>query len=89
MNQSIIISILPVFFFIYDVLFTLWNILQKTITEIKNYTLIVYNFMCDFIETVYDKGLDNNEPISPKTSLIDNSWCNIDPNNIIDNKKII
>ena len=45
--------------------------------------------MCDFIETVYDKGLDNNEPISPKTSLIDNSWCNIDPNNIIDNKKII
>jgi hypothetical protein len=38
-----------------------------------------------FIETLYDKGYDD-EPISPKAPLIDKNWCNIDPNNIIEDE---
>jgi hypothetical protein len=40
-----------------------------------------------FTETLYDKGYDDNESVSPKTPLIDKTWCNIDPNNIIEEDK--
>ena len=73
--------------FINYVLVTLWHILVTIIDGIKFYAPVVYNFMYTFTETLYDKGLDDNEPVSPKNKAIDKSWCNIDPNNIIDDDK--
>ena len=84
--QKMIINIMPVFAFIYDALITIWNVFKVIIGGIKTYTPIVYNVMWDFTETLYDRGYDD-EPISPKAEIISNSWCNIDPNNIIDDDK--
>ena len=67
-------------------LVTLWNALLIIINGIKTYTPIVYNFMYVFTETLYDRDFDNDEPISSKTQLIDKSWCDIDPNNIIEDE---
>lgn len=90
MNQEIqrmIINMMPVFAFINYALVTVWNVFKVIIAGVKNYTPIVYNFMWMFIETLYDRGLiDDDEPISPRKPLIDNSWCDIDPNNIIQGK---
>jgi voltage-gated potassium channel Kch len=86
MNQEIhtmMINIMPVFAFIYDALITIWNVFKVIIDGVRTYTPIVYNFMWMFTETLYDRGFDDDEPISPKSAIIDNSWCNIDPNNII------
>ena len=90
--QKMMVNMKSTVIFIYQALVTLWDILQTIISGIKNYTPIVNNFMWKFTETVYDKGLvDDSEPISSKTQLIDNTWCDIDPNNIIENedKKIM
>ena len=69
----------------------------KFIIKSTNIILIIYNFMYVFTETLYDKGFDDKElidkelnykkVISPKKQLIDKSWCNIDPNNIINDDK--
>jgi len=81
------ICIMPVFFFIYDVIFTIWNILQTFIVGVRTYTPIVYNFVYVFTETLYDTGLyDDDEPVSPKKTLIDKSWCDIDTSNIIEHQ---
>ena len=85
--QKMIINMKPTFVLIYELLVTLWNTLLIIIAGIKTYTPIVYNFMYVFTETLYDKGFDDNEPVSQKKLLIDKSWCNIDPNNIIDEDK--
>ena len=90
--QKMMINMKSSFIFIYKLIVTLWNTLLIIINGIRNYTPIVYNFMYVFTETLYDKGYDDNEPISPKTPLIDKTWCNIDPNNIIedeDKKEIV
>ena len=84
--QKMMINMKPTFILIYELLVSLWNTLLIIITGIKTYTPIVYNFMYVFTETLYDKGYDDNEPVSPKTPLIDKTWCNIDPNNIIENE---
>ena len=84
--QKMMINMKSTFVLIYELLVTLWNILQTIINGIRNYTPIVYNFMYLFTETLYDKGYDDDEPVSPKSTLIDNSWCNIDPNNIIEDE---
>ena len=84
--QKMNINMKPTFILIYELLVTLWNVLQTIINGIRNYTPIVYNIMWDFTETLYDRGYDD-EPISPKAAIIDNSWCNIDPSNIIDDEK--
>ena len=83
--QRMIISMMPVFAFIYEILVILCNTFKVIIGGIRNYTPIVYNFMWNFTEALHDKGYDDDddEIISPKTTLINNSWCNIDPNNII------
>ena len=81
--QKMIINMKPTVILIYDLLVTLWNTLLIIINGIRTYTPVVYNFMYVFTETLYDKGYDD-EPISPKVPLIDKSWCNIDPNNIIE-----
>lgn len=83
--QKMMINMKSSFIFIY-VLVTLWNALLIVINGIRTYTPIVYNFMYVFTETLYDRDFDNDEPISPKTQLIDKSWCDIDPNNIIEDK---
>jgi len=85
--QKMMINMKPTFVLIYELLVTLWNTLLIIIAGIKTYTPIVYNFMYVFTETLYDKGFDDNEPVSPKKLLIDKTWCNIDPNNIIDEDK--
>jgi len=90
--QKMMINMKSSVMFIYGMLVTLWNTLQTIINGIRNYTPIVYNFIYLFIETLYDKGYDYNEPDSPKKPLIDKAWCNIDPNNIIegeDKNKIV
>jgi hypothetical protein len=84
--QKMIINMKSTFIFIYELLVTLWNTLLIIINGIKTYTPVVYNFMYVFTETLYDKGYDDNESVSPKTPLIDKTWCNIDPNNIIENE---
>ena len=81
--QKMMINAKPTFVLIYELLDTLWNALLIIIDGVKAYMPIAYNFMYVFTETLYDKGYDDDEIISPKTTLIDNSWCNIDPNNII------
>ena len=85
--QKMMINMKSSFIFIYELIVTLWNTLLIIINGIRTYTPIVYNFMYVFTETLYDKGYDDNEPVSPKTPLIDKTWCNIDPNNIINNGK--
>jgi hypothetical protein len=90
--QKMMINMKSTFILIYELLVTLWNTLLIIINGIKTYTPIVYNFMYVFTETLYDKGYDDNEPVSPKTPLIDKTWCNIDPDNIIedeDKKEIV
>ena len=90
--QKMMINMKSSFIFIYELIVTLWNTLLVIINGIRTYTPIVYNFMYVFTETLYDKGYDDNEPVSPKKPLIDNTWCNIDPNNIIedeDKKEIV
>lgn len=77
---------MPIFMFIYETLVILWNVLQTIINGIRNYTPIVYNFMWNFTEALYDKSYETTPPDSPKTPLIDKTWCNIDPNNIIENE---
>jgi hypothetical protein len=84
--QRMMVNIKPSVIFIYELIVKLWNALLIIIGGIRTYTPIVYNFMWMFTETLYDRGLVD-EPISPKASKIDNSWCNIDPNNIIDDDK--
>ena len=84
--QRMMVNIKPSVIFIYELIVKLWNALLIIIGGIRTYTPIVYNFMWMFTETLYDRGFDD-EPISPKASIIDNSWCNIDPNNIIDDDK--
>jgi hypothetical protein len=42
--------------------------------------------MWNFTEALYDKSYETTPPDSPKTPLIDKTWCNIDPNNIIENE---
>ena len=64
--QKMMINMKSSFIFIYELLVTLWNTLLIIINGIKTYTPIVYNFMYIFTETLYDKGYDDNEPISPK-----------------------
>ena len=84
--QKMMINMKSSFIFIYELIVTLWNTLLVIINGIRTYTPIVYNFMYVFTETLYDRDFDNDEPISPKTQLIDKSWCDIDPNNIIEDK---
>ena len=84
--QKMMINMKSSFIFIYELIVTLWNTLLIIINGIRTYTPIVYNFMYVFTETLYDRDFDNDEPISPKTQLIDKSWCDIDPNNIIEDK---
>ncbi len=82
--QRMVINMKSTFVLIYELLVTLWNTLLIIINGVRTYTPVVYNFMYLFTETLYDRDFDNNEPISPKTPLIDKTWCNIDPNNIIE-----
>lgn len=84
--QKMMTNMKPTFILIYEVLVTVWNVLQTIINGIRNYTPIVYNFMWNFTEALYDKGYETTPPDSPKTPLIDKTWCNIDPNNIIENE---
>lgn len=84
--QKMIINMKSSFIFIYELLVTLWNTLLIIINGVRTYTPVVYNFMYVFTETLYDRGYDD-EPISPKKPLIDKTWCNIDPNNIIEEDK--
>jgi hypothetical protein len=85
--QKMMINMKSSFIFIYELLVTLWNTLLIIIDGVKAYTPIVYNFMYVFTETLYDKGYDDNEPVSPKKPLIDNTWCDIDHKNIVDEDK--
>jgi len=83
--QKMMINMKSTFVLIYELLVTLWNTLQTIINGIRNYTPVVYNFMYLFMETLYNRGYDD-EPISPKKPLIDKTWCNIDPDNIIEDE---
>jgi hypothetical protein len=84
--QKMMINMKPTFILIYEVLVTLWNVLQTIINGIRNYTPVVYNVMWNFTEALYNNDSIYTPPGSPKTPLIDKTWCNIDPNNIIENE---
>ena len=84
--QKMMINMKSTVVLIYELLVNLWNVFKVIINGIRTYTPIVYNFLYLFIETLYDKGYDDNEPDSPKKPLIDKAWCNIDPNNIIEDE---
>ncbi len=85
--QRMMINMKSTFVLVYELLVTLWNTLLIIINGIRNYTPVVYNFMYLFMETLYKRDYDDDEPVSQKTPLIDKTWCNIDTNNIIDEDK--
>ena len=84
--QRMMINLKPSVIFIYELIVKLWNALLIIIDGIRTYTPIVYNFMWDFTEALHNKGYETTPQNSPKHQLIDNTWCNIDPNNIIEDE---
>jgi hypothetical protein len=82
--QRMIINMKTPVTFIYEVIVTLWNILKKIIGGIRTYTPIVNNFMWNFTEALYNNDTIYTPPDSPKTPLIDKTWCDVDTNNIIE-----
>jgi hypothetical protein len=99
--QRIIINMQPIFTSIYELLVKFWKFVQVIIGIIVQYKplickftlktiniiLFVYNFMWKFTEALHSNDFVNTPPDSPKKPLIDKSWCDIDPNNIINNDK--
>ena len=84
--QKMMITMKSIVTFVNYVLVTLWHILQTIIDGVITYAPIVYNFTWDFTEALYNRDYDDDEPVSQKTPLIDKTWCNIDPNNIIEDE---
>ena len=72
---------------IYEMIVTLWNILLTIITGVSCFPFILYNSAWEFTEAFDNNDFASTPQDLPRKQLIDNSWCNIDPNNIINNGK--
>ena len=69
----------PTLIFIYESIIKLWFI----ITGFWFFLPKINQFMWDFMNALHTNS-QNDEPSSPKKPIIDNSWCNIDTSNIIE-----
>lgn len=67
----------------YNVGLTIIVIIKSIIEFCKYYIPLIYKFLYDFIEALYNNDTINDDvPISPKKP-VDDSWCGVDVKNII------
>ena len=87
MSQEMIINMKSSVIIIYEMKVALRNILQTIIVGVRCFTFMLFNSIWEFTEAFDNNDFASSPTDSPRKQLIDNSWCNIDPNNIINNDK--
>ena len=76
------------FVFMYDFMIQCWFIIQSIIAGVRFFAPRMNNFLWEFNEALHGNYDDiYSQPSSPKKPVIDNAWCNVDTNNILETKR--